>query len=342
MHGGCLNIDPSAVIGMMSSNNTTAFETGMQTVETGSTGFGVLIELICVWMFCGNIIIIIVLTLYKPLAIPDLLVFSLAFSDLLNVLFPAQMLNIIPNLLKTTWSRPLCILFTSSTYWVRISSVLTISVISLDRLIAVQKPLVYRSTVMHEITRIKLLLIGLWLLSLLLATLPYMGFGHTGYHEGSCHYQLIDLGLAYGILIEIVGLVQAALVLYCYIGIKVSTGNFMKRQDKFCRTNLDRTVSSQSSIAVQKTSKPAKNTMRRQSSTLALTGADAVEESVAVTRESKGWIRRTWQSKRHRQNNAPPLTVGMRQVAKMEKLMATLVFLFYFSWLPFLVSFLYL
>lgn len=306
------------------TNNTTEINKAPQ-----SPVFGLAIEVVFLWIICGNIIIITVLKLYKPLTIPDILVFSLALADLLNVLFPAQVLNLIQShVIKAHWTEPLCIAFTWSTYALRMSSVLTISVISVDRFIAIRKPLYYRSRVMHEIGWVKVVILLLWLFSCLVASLPYMGFGHRGYENKQCHYQLLDLGLGYGIFVEIIGLLQLVLVLYCYIAIKISTGHFMKRQDKFARVQLDRQISSQA-------------TMKRQPSE---TGLSKPSQLNGATRDQTGeqngrmsFLLKRLGTKR-RESSTPMLTEGMRHVAKMEKMMAALVFLFYISWLPFLVS----
>ncbi len=307
----------------MSLNTTSLTSNSSISEATGSTAFGLVVELLCVWTLLGNLVIILVLSLYKPLSIPDILVFSLALSDLLNAIYPAQVLNMIPNLLKTTWTEGLCVSFTVSAYWLRISSVLTVTVISIDRLIAVQKPLVYRSRVMHEVNSAKILISVLWAVSCLLASLPFVGFGHSGFHNNHCHYQLLDLGLPYGILMEIIGLLQLAIVLYCYIAIKISTGNFMKRQDEFRHAQLARTVSSTPSIEQDGVDSNARQGYRKSLSV----------ENHSQLRRMRSWTWRAQGSKRDLE-----LTDGMKQVAKMEKLMATLVFLFYLSWLPFLVS----
>eukprot|EP00795_Rhopilema_esculentum_P006943 gene6943-12563_t len=309
----------------------------------GNLAFGIFVEFIFLWTLIGNIIIISVLKLYKPLTIPDILVFSLALSDLLNVLLPAQMLNLIQSrLIQATWNESICIAFTWSVHCLRLSSVLTVSVIAVDRLLAIRKPLVYRSRVMHEINRVKVLILLLWLFSCFTASLPYMGQTHSPFKNKECHYQLYDLGITYGFFVEIVGLLQLVLVLYCYIAIRISTWHFMQRQGKFRRQQLDRMTSNPSDSVKDQAKRAAKNAqMKKQLSRTALTKSNSNcvdEESTKVESTTKvGSLKKHFGSKR-KDNGVPMLTEGMKQVAKMEKMMAVLVLLFYISWLPFLGS----
>lgn len=314
------------------------------TVSSASTGkfaFGIFIEFIFLWTLLGNCIIIAVLKLYKPLTIPDILVFSLALSDLLNVLFPAQILNIIQSqLVNITWTKLTCVMFTWSVYCFRLASVLTVTVIALDRLIAIRKPFVYRVRVMPEIGRVKLLILMIWLFSCLTASLPYMIGSKSTFKSGECPYQFLDLGRYYGFFLEIIGLLQLALVLYCYIAIRISTWHFLKRQGKFRRVQLDRTTSNQAASAQDK-GKMAAVRMNKQLSEVELTHSNSSDDRDSSPRAEKktkrGSFIKHFGSKR-RGSTTQMLTEGMKQVAKMEKMMAVLVFLFYLTWIPFLVS----
>eukprot|EP00794_Sanderia_malayensis_P015436 gene15436-17012_t len=311
---------------MTFANSSTAPPNSTNDVAIGNTSFGLVVEIFSLWILLGNLVIILVVKLYKPLTIPDILVFSLALSDVFNSLLPLQLLNMITNLLHITWTEQLCITFTFTTYCLRISSVFTITVISLDRLIAVHKPLVYRSRVMHEMCKVKILMITLWIISCFLASLPFISSIQSGYHTGKCDYQLIHLGLWYGVLMECIGWLQLFIVLYCYITIKISTGNFIKRQHKFRKAQgLKKVVSFKEDELQNK---------RRNSNDQFLSVTPSTIVKNRNFRTARSWHRRPKKSYEDSRN----WTNGMRQVAKMEKLMAALVFLFYLSWLPFLVS----
>ena len=328
--------------------NTSSTSLGNSSDSSSSNSlfaFGIFVELIFVWTIVGNSIIIAVLKLYKPLTIPDILVFSLALSDLLNVLLPAQILNLIQShFFNLTWSKSTCAAFTVLVYCFRLSSVLTVSVIALDRLIAIRRPLLYRARVMHEIGRVKVLILVLWLFSCFTASLPFMGVSDWSFKDNECPYQLLDLGIYYGFCVEILGLLQLALVLYCYIAIRISTWHFLKRQRKFRRAQLNRTMSNPPQNNHDEDKAEAnRSPMNRQGSKVELTTEASTERHNASPRYGRKARRGSFikhiGSKR-RSSSTPFLTEGMKQVAKMEKMMAVLVFLFYLTWIPFLVSFL--
>lgn len=309
--------------------------------SNGAFAFGIFVEVISLWTLVGNIIIMAaVLKLYKPLTIPDILVFSLALSDLLNVLLPAQIINIMQaQFSPIKWSRSICITFTWSLYCFRLASVLTVSVIVLDRLIAIRKPLLYRSRVMHQIGKVSVLMLVIWLCCCFIAAVPYMA-GESTFRDGACGYQLLDFGIYYGFFVEILGLLQLALVLYCYIAIRISTWHFLKRQGKFRKAQLDST-SSNHSAPPQTPNEMASDGQRRK---LALRNSTSMNKEASLSRSEsgtkRGSIMKYFDSKR-RERGSPKLTEGMKQVAKLEKMMAVLVFLFYITWIPFLVSFQY-
>ena len=316
--------------------------------SNGSFGFGIVVEIIFFWTIVGNVIIIAVVKLYKPLTIPDILVFSLALSDLLNVLLPAHILNIIESqLFAITWSKSICTAFTWSVYCFRLSSVLTVSVISVDRLLAIRKPLVYRARVMHEIGRVKVLILLLWLFSCLIASFPIFGITGWSFTYGHCPYQLRDLGVYYGFFVEILGLLQLALVLYCYIAIRISTWNFLKRQSKFTRGQREGTMSNQALPENSKAKVAQKaSQMKSRLSKVELTSFKSTDDcgncSKSYEQKTKRGSFIKHLGSRRRDSTMPVLTEGMKQVAKMEKMMAVLVFLFYLSWIPFLVCYFFL
>ena len=324
--------------------NSTGNSAGSSESSSGSFAFGIFVEIMFVWIIFGNVIIIAVLKLYKPLTIPDILIFSLALSDLLNVLLPAQILNIIQShFFDISWNKSICATFTVLVYCFRLSSVLTVSVISLDRLIAIRKPLLYRSRVMHEIGRVKVLILILWLFSCFTASLPFMGVSEWSFKNNECQYQLLDLGLYYGFYIEILGLLQLALVLYCYVAIRISTWHFLKRQDKFRRVQLDSAVSNPPVVDHDKNKIGANAAqVNREGSKKESTNGNSIEQRDVLPRSEqkvkRGSFKKHFGSRR-RESTTPSLTEGMKQVAKMEKMMAVLVFLFYLTWIPFLVRF---
>ena len=319
---------------------------------------GIIIEIFCLWMFLGNLLILIVLKLYRPWSIPDVLVFSLALSDLLNVIFPVQLLTVIPNILGISWSKEICAIYIWATYWFRMASVLTVSVISIDRLLSITKPFLYRSKVIHEVGKLKILMLVLWLIACIVAVLPFvdLGIGKTGYRNGECHYQLLDLapkGYAYGYLVEAIGLIQLVVVLYCYIVIKMTTSDFLRRQEKFTSSettsalgkalqqmhspsnSLQKKGLTVMTLSPQPSTDDNANKQDRRTDTIAISGKTRLKKVLSEA-SLRGSINSRSSSKRG--STKTRKTDGMKQVVNVEKMMAVLVFLFYISWLPFLVS----
>lgn len=190
---------------------------------------GLIVEVVILLLICGHFFIITTLGLYKPWNIADLLLFSLSVADALNAAIPLQMLNVLNNFIgPETWKEASCAVFVILTYTFRIASVCTITLISGDRAILLTRPLQHH--VIVTIERARVAVIAIWLFSIFMSILPFIGVGKTGYRKGFCFYQLYDFGVAYGYIIESIGIVQLILVLICFIAIKLSSGRFVKRQ----------------------------------------------------------------------------------------------------------------
>ena len=190
---------------------------------------GLLVHLVIVLLVSGNLLIVVTLALYKPWSIADLLLLSLSLADLLNAAVPLQLLNIMNNFVgPDSWTKPMCDSFVAMTYLLRMASVCTITLISADRTVMLTRPLTHHTTV--TLGRAKRAVVATWLFSLLVAVLPFIGAGKSGFTAGYCFYQLLDLGQVYGYIVECIGIIQLILVLACFIALKMSSGRFIKRQ----------------------------------------------------------------------------------------------------------------
>ena len=190
---------------------------------------GLVVEVVILFLVCGHFLIITTLSLYKPWNIADLLLFSLSVADAINAAIPLQMLNLVNNFIgPETWSQASCAVFVILTYTFRIASVCTITLISGDRAILLTRPLQHHIIV--TIGRARIAIVAIWLFSIFMSILPFIGVGTSGYRNGFCFYQLFDFGLAYGYVIESIGIIQLIIVLVCFIAIKLSSGRFVKRQ----------------------------------------------------------------------------------------------------------------
>jgi len=190
---------------------------------------GLVVEVVIILLICGHFLIITTLGLYKPWNIADLLLFSLSVADAVNAAIPLQMLNLLNNFIGPhLWTRASCAVFVILTYTFRIASVCTITLISGDRAILLTRPLQHHIIVTTG--RARLVVVAIWLFSIFMSILPFIGVGKPGYRDGFCFYQLFDFGVAYGYIIESIGILQLIIVLVCFIAIKLSSWKFVKRQ----------------------------------------------------------------------------------------------------------------
>lgn len=209
-----------------SMNATTSVPTAPFQV---SPTLGLVVEVVIIFLVCGHFLIVTTLALYKPWNIADLLLFSLSVADVLNAVIPLQMLNLVNNFIGPhLWTRASCAVFVILTYTFRIASVCTITLISGDRAVLLTRPLQHH--VIVTIGRVKKAVLAIWLFSVFMAILPFIGVGHPGYRDGFCFYQLSNFGVAYGYIIESIGIIQLIIVLVCFIAIKLSSLKFVKRQ----------------------------------------------------------------------------------------------------------------
>lgn len=190
---------------------------------------GLVVELVIAVLVGGHSLLLTTIALYKPWNIADLLIFSLSMADAINAAIPLQLLNVLNNFLGPhLWTQASCAVFVILTYTFRIASVFTITLISANRAVLLTRPLQHHIIV--TIGRARKAVTAIWLFSVFMAILPFIGVGQPGYRGGYCFYQLFDFGVVYGYIIESIGILQLALVLICFIAIKVTSGKFVKRQ----------------------------------------------------------------------------------------------------------------
>lgn len=203
---------------------------------TGNFVIALIVEVIILGLVFGNLLIVTTIALYKQWTVADALLFSLSIADLINGAIPLQLLNVVNNFLRPNlWNFSLCTFYLVITYTLRMASVCTITVIVIERALMLTKPLKHLTRI--TLWRIKRLLLLVWAFSLFLSLLPLTGVGKHGFRDGFCRYQLYDLGIEYGYLIEALGIVQLLIVLGCFIVIKFTTGKFIKRQNVMSATS---------------------------------------------------------------------------------------------------------
>lgn len=223
------------VLSTVSSNLSTESGTNGASDETNVI-VGIVVELVILVLVAGNLLMILTLVHYRPWSITDLLLFSLSFSDIINGAIPVHILNIVNSFYgQNVWTSGLCSAFIWMTFTLRMISVFTITLISAERMLMLTRPLHHHSVI--TIRKARLAVAGVWIAAIFIAILPFIGAGKSGFKNGYCHYQLYVLGIAYGYIIEAIGIIQLILVLACFIAIRLSSGKFIKRQSVMAAAN---------------------------------------------------------------------------------------------------------
>ena len=257
---------------------------------------GFTIEIVIVLILFENLTILLTLRLFKKWKAVDLLVLSLSLADFINAGLPLQLLNVKVNFVSGLWSAWLCWIFIWATYSLRIASLSTVTLMSVEQALLLYKPLRHHTQMTVSFMRKNILLT--WGISVITSTLPQLFDSPWRNGEKShCRYQPFNLGLAFGIFIQVFGLIQFAIVFGSYVILVYSSRGFHRRQTMMAawRQSNQRGV--------------VKRTNGRSSQGSSL------------------------QRRKFRQE-----TQGMMQVRQLCRGMAYVVFLYYVSWLPLLVS----
>lgn len=190
---------------------------------------GATIVLVFVLSLIGNVCTVLILSQFKVRKIPDVLVIGLALTDLLATALPiaAAMYayfsgsDFIPGCV-------LCDLFGTIAQFTRYSSGLIVTLVSLERYYAVNRPFIYRKHATPKL--IVKILIFCWLLALVIAVIPVMGYNTPILsNDGVC---LFDLTSRYAIGIFLYAAVQYVIVFVCFVLVTVELCKVYRRRKK--------------------------------------------------------------------------------------------------------------
>ena len=190
---------------------------------------GVTIALVFLLSLIGNTCTIALLSQFKVHKIPDILVIGLALTDLLTTLIPILMSTYAYFAGKSFIQGCfLCIFFGSLAQFTRYSSALIVTLVSLERYFAVNRPFIYRKYA--TIKRFIVILIICWIAALILAIAPVFGNNTPiSSHGGYC---LFDLTTPYAIAILIYSGVQYVTVFTCFILVTANLIKVYRRRKK--------------------------------------------------------------------------------------------------------------
>lgn len=280
-------------------NSTNHTKTGIPSdTDDNFLASGLMMQSALLLVVLGNLLVLLALSSYKRWTAPDVLVFSLSLADLLDSLIGLQTLTIVKYFLKIPWREWLCNAYVTLLYTFRMASGSTVTFMAAERAFLVVSPIKHHTMVRP--TRVKKIVLGVWLFSLFLSILPFTGVGHSSFRQldRACLVQLFDLGIHFAIIIEVIGCIHLVLTLGSYIAIKMSAKKFVRRQTTMGGATKSRKQSKQ--VLYDK----------------------SPEKSGKVGRDKK-----------EKASGA-----GVSGVKRLNRMMGIVVIVYYISWLPFLVS----
>lgn len=160
----------------------------------------------------GNICTIAVVGRFRVKKVPDVLVIGLACTDLIATLIPIPM-SIYSYLTLKEFTTAECTFFATIAQFTRYSSVIMVTLISLERYFAVNRPFTYRKYATP--LRFVMILFVCWAIAFILAIIPATG-DHTNIlqHDGFC---LFDFASNYAYAIIAFAAVQYVIVFVCFV-----------------------------------------------------------------------------------------------------------------------------
>lgn len=297
----------STVTGERANVSTTAFtlrETSddKQVTSLNPLAIGLILEAGILALALGNLLVLLSLKFQKQWLITDILLLSLSAADFVGGAFALQIVIFMNYFLQQKWTAFNCGLYIVVGLSLRFASAGTVTLMAIDRAFMILKPLKYYTTI--TTSRVKKLVVFTWVCAILFASLPFMGVGKSGYEDGKCFYHLTDLGNTYAILMLSVSFLLLTSVLVCYFAIKSSSAKFIERQKRMDIKNKS-------------------------------AGTDPTRRSASEVPYECGYSAPECGRPKERRKSNPS---GVREIQRLSRMMAVVVFLYYISWLPMLVS----
>lgn len=162
----------------------------------------------------GNLCTVAIVAVFKKHRVADVLVGGLAVTDLIATLVPVPM-SIFSYLTLMDFSEgsPACMIYAAVALFTRLSSCAIVTVISVDKCVAICAPFSYKR---YAGPRVYVLtLVMCWLLCVGVSIVPtFEPNSPVTSHEGFC---LFDFASHFAIFIAVIALVQFVVVLLCFL-----------------------------------------------------------------------------------------------------------------------------
>ena len=175
---------------------------------------GVTLALIFIASVIGNFSTIALVSRFRVHKVPDVLVIGIALTDLMATFIPVLM-SAISYFTGVQYDEHsiLCNFYATVAQFTRYSSALIVTLVSLERYLAVNKPFFYRKHVTP--LRITVVLVCCWIVAIALAIVPAVDSNtRILSHNGYC---LFDFSTNYAIVILVYAGVQYVIVFVCFV-----------------------------------------------------------------------------------------------------------------------------
>ena len=193
----------------------------------------VLMGLVAALLAFQNYLLIFAVSVKRLRRVPEVLIFWLALSSLMNTITLA--ISAYHRAYDNEGRKGITALCKAQ-FWfattLRTNDICTTTLMSIDRFIAITRPFVYRAKVRVEFGWISV--ISSFVLSGLISCLPFIGFGSISRIIPSICVAKWDSDVS--ILIVIFAYIQFFVVLLCYIGVFWSIKNLVKRQKAMAKS----------------------------------------------------------------------------------------------------------
>jgi len=267
---------------------------------------GISLLIIALVAIFGNFMTIFIMLKFKTIKIPDLLVIALAVDDLIATLIPITMsLVAYLNGMNYDMDSILCNFFGVIAAYTRFTAALLVTVISVERYLAVKKPLFYRKHCTPSL--FKKLLVIVFVLNALLAFPPAID-PNTPINEYQA-FCLFSFPRIYAIFIVIYANLQFIIVLFCFICIVKELYNLHQRRRQMTAQNMYNKYS---------------NAMHRES----------------MTFTKSGFVSKVSDLGQRLRKSAPAIGEWLQLSieAQFARMLLAVTILFYISWMPTVVS----
>ncbi len=244
-------------------------------VERGFTAV-----LIFVVSLIGNTCTIALLSKFKIHKIPDVLVVGLAITDLVAATIPVPFsIYAYFSGFRFMHNSAECIIYATVAQFTRYASVLIVTIVSIERYLAVIHPFFYRRHATPK--KVAVILVFCWLAAIALSIVPALDPCTSILpHEGFCLFD-VDSDYAYSIIVY--GAVQYIIVLFCFVAVSVQLSLVYRRRQRLrVQDKYNKQSNAQDRQHEVKFSKPNLTTRCVQCSKLGLHDSECVNGVVKV------------------------------------------------------------